>query len=130
MPTRTRCTLYYSVAGDKFEPCKLNENETLERTNVVIELDAQEFEELPNVTAIRHIQQPYTRYDFPHPIPKAAFFSSDTWCMFVDDEGKILHMGEEYIFPLKMMRDARDSELLVLKPGVSSVDGLASWRKK
>lgn len=126
MTTQVTCEIYYSVAGEPFGIHELKTAPILHAPTVIY-IYTHDIEELPDKTAVQSLAGKVTELSVPRPIKKGRFFNSESYCLFLNEAGAVLKIGEHHLFKVQMMRDGNDHERLHIKFGQQYFAGRHQW---
>lgn len=116
MTTAVKCTIYYSVTGERFD-CAHLEHPDLERDIVLLHIYQDPEADEPKITEL----------SLPNPIHKGKFFNSHSYCAFMNEKGHLLHFDHEYLFKICLHRNERDKDLLHVKFPSNRYQGHPIW---
>lgn len=117
--------MHYSISGEPFTIGDREEQGRVARATTLLHIYVRPGNEEAPATGQ---QTGVTELSVPEPVHKEQFFSSDSYCLFVNQDNQVLTIGDCYLFAVHLMRDAADPERLHVRFLQPCYEGLHSWK--
>lgn len=124
MTSAVTCFMYYSISGEPFTIGDREEKGTVAKAATLLHIYVRPGNEEAPVAGL---QTGVTELSVPEPVHKEQFFSSDSYCLFVNQDNQVLTIGDHYLFAVHLMRDAADPERLHVRLLQACYEGLHAW---
>jgi len=128
MTNNIHCNMYYSVTGEPFSITDMNRAGHIASTEVKLNIYTIKKDEAETdielTTKDINIK---TELSIAHDISAEQFFTSETWCMLVDKDNKILKVNNQDIFPISLYRNIDTPQRLKIKFTDIYLEGIPRW---
>ena len=121
--------MYYSVTGEPFSVSDKDKPEAFAITYVQLNIYTMKKNEMEAGIGLADGDSGIkTELSIAHDIPAEQFFTSETWCMLVNEEGEVLSVDTQNIFSITLYRNINKPQLLKIKFTRPDLPGVPEWK--